>query len=279
MRKVVIIFLGLLACVSLHAQEVRDVTFKSVGNTTEICFPLTHVTPRQYAWIEIYYSLDDGKNWQGPLKRIAGDVGRVEYGGKKRVVWDVFSELEKINGILAFEVRASIEEKEERGENILLYSLSETAPWGLVFARVCRWGWFVRLKTDVRSCRAYDYECNRSGIINRDFREMYYRVEDEERKSRFGVSGGIIYRFSYSFYFFVGGGYGQRRVQWRASFYKYVDDSKMQDLWLQCEPDSFSGVELDGGVIFRYRCLCLSAGMSGINGKFWELSGGLGIIF
>ena len=53
----------------------------------------------------------------------------------------------------------------------------------------------------------------------------------------------------------------------------------MQDLWLQCEPDSFSGVELDGGVIFRYRCLCLSAGMSGINGKFWELSGGLGIIF
>ncbi len=208
MRKVVIIFLGLLACVSLHAQEVRDVTFKSVGNTIEICYRLQHLPPRQYAWIEIYYSLDDGKNWQGPLKRIAGDVGRVEYGGKKRVVWDVFSELEKINGILAFEVRASIEEKEERGENILLYSLSETAPWGLVFARVCRWGWFVRLKTDVRSCRAYDYECNRSGIINRDFREMYYRVEDEERKSRFGVSGGIIYRFSYSFYFFVGGGTG-----------------------------------------------------------------------
>ena len=45
------------------------------------------------------------------------------------------------------------------------------------------------------------------------------------------------------------------------------------------EPDSFSGVELDGGGIFRYRRLCLSAGMSGINGKFWELSGGLGIIF
>ena len=137
----------------------------------------------------------------------------------------------------------------------------------------------MRLKTDVRSCRGYDYECNRSGIINRDFREMYYRVEDEERKSRFGVSGGIVYRFSHSFYFFVGGGYGQRRVQWRASLYKYVDDSKMRDLWLQCEPDSFSGVELDGGVIFRYRRLCLSAGMSGINGKFWELSGGLGIIF
>ena len=114
MRKVVIIFLGLLACVSLHAQEVRDVTFKSVGNTIEICYRLQHLPPRQYAWIEIYYSLDDGKNWQGPLKRIAGDVGRVEYGGKKRVVWDVFSELEKINGILAFEVRASIEEKEER---------------------------------------------------------------------------------------------------------------------------------------------------------------------
>ena len=252
MRKIVIIFWGLLACVSLHAQEVRDVTFKSVGNTIEICYRLQHLPPRQYAWIEIYYSLDDGKNWQGPLKRIAGDVGRVEYGGKKRVVWDVFSELEKINGILAFEVRASVEEKEERGENILLYSLSETAPLWLMFARVCRWGWFVRLKTDVRSCSGYDYECNRSGIINRDFREMYY---------------------------FVGGGYGQRRVQWRASLYKYVDDSKMRDLWLQCEPDSFSGVELDGGVIFRYRRLCLSAGMSGINGKFWELSGGLGIIF
>lgn len=111
MRKIVIIFWGLLACVSLHAQEVRDVTFKSVGNTIEICYRLQHLPPRQYAWIEIYYSLDDGKNWQGPLKRIAGDVGRVEYGGKKRVVWDVFSELEKINGILAFEVRASVEEK------------------------------------------------------------------------------------------------------------------------------------------------------------------------
>ena len=136
MRKVVIIFFCLLACISLHAQEVQDVTFKRVGNTIEICYRLQHLPPRQYTWIEIYYSLDDGKNWQGPLKRIAGDVGRVEYGGKKRVEWDVFSELEKINGILAFEVRASVEEKEERGENILLYSLSETAPLGLMFARL-----------------------------------------------------------------------------------------------------------------------------------------------
>ena len=73
MRKVVIIFFCLLACISLHAQEVQDVTFKRVGNTIEICYRLQHLPPRQYTWIEIYYSLDDGKNWQGPLKRIAGE--------------------------------------------------------------------------------------------------------------------------------------------------------------------------------------------------------------
>jgi len=255
------------------------VDFERVGNTIEICYQLKHLSSRECVWIEIYYSVDGGQEWRGPLKRVEGDAGLVEYGGNKRVVWDVFGELEKINGVLAFEVRAAVKEKEWQRENMFVYSFSETAPLGVMFARVKRWGWFVRWKTDTHFHETYDYACDRRGNVDRDFGETYYRVENEERKSRLGISGGIVCRFAYCFYLFAGGGYGERQVQWRASLYRYADDGKVCDLWLQCRPESFSGMELDTGILLRYRRLNLFAGFSGINGRFWELSGGVGILF
>lgn len=69
---------------------------------------------------------------------------------------------------------------------------------GLSLGMVCAF------KTDVRSCRAYDYECNRSGIINRDFRRCItgWRTKSEKSVSGFPVESFIGF---VQFYFFVGG--------------------------------------------------------------------------
>lgn len=278
MRRVVVIFFCLLGYVFAQAQNVRNVTFERVGNTIEISYQLKHLPLDRCAWVEIFYSTDNGKIWQGPIKCVSGDIGKVVYGGNKKVTWDVFSELEKINGILLFEVRATIDKKDFERENIVLYNISETAPIGFMYARVKRWGGFLRLKMDTGFHVGYDYECDRDGNIASDFVDMYYKVEKGERKARAGITGGVLYRINTFFYVYAGAGYGCRQVQWKAALYNYFDDKKVRDMWLQDKRDSFSGIEMDGGIIFRYRNFCMSAGISGIVGGFKEVSGGVGII-
>jgi hypothetical protein len=85
----VVVYLCLSIKIS-SAQKVTSITAEQVGQSIQVSYELASESP---CFVSIFYSVDDGLNWQGPLKNVAGDVGDKIVSGDKKIMWDVLSEI------------------------------------------------------------------------------------------------------------------------------------------------------------------------------------------
>lgn len=260
-------------------QQVKKVDFVFRNNRIEVGYRLKGLGWNYRAWPELYYSTDGGKSFQGPLKKISGDSGFQNFGGRKKLIWDVFSEVEKLEGNLIFEVREKIERKPEKAENFLVYRVAETTAWGVMYARVKRWGGYADFRTNGHFSWTSDYTCDRSGQTEQASDEVYYRMGKRERLARWGMTAGIAGRIGYPFYWYAGLGYGKRQVVWEAGVYAYKDDRRTGSWWLENRDDSCSGLEWQVGAGGRYRRFLLVVGLIGLRGDLQEMTGGIGVFF
>ncbi|MFZ4671930.1 MAG: fibrobacter succinogenes major paralogous domain-containing protein [Flavobacterium sp.] len=97
------LFLCLLGSIT-YAQKVSNVTFRQEQSTIIISYDLETKTPCK---ISLFVSIDDGKTWQGPLKKVTGDVGAKIATGNHSITWNVLEEFEELRGDkIKFQVRA-----------------------------------------------------------------------------------------------------------------------------------------------------------------------------
>ncbi len=90
----------LSALCDVMAQSVSSVDFYQDGKTVVITYDLDKT-----ATVAICVSTDGGKTFSAPLKQVSGDVGKGVDSGKKRIVWDVLAERDKLVGDrIAFKV-------------------------------------------------------------------------------------------------------------------------------------------------------------------------------
>ncbi|MBW6537506.1 MAG: hypothetical protein K0B11_21030 [Mariniphaga sp.] len=88
-----------------HAQEIKNIRVTQAGNTVNVLYDLSG--EGQIFKVDLFYSVDNGQTWKGPLKGISGDVGeRVLPGINKRMTWNVLSEPGLEEGYLQFKVLA-----------------------------------------------------------------------------------------------------------------------------------------------------------------------------
>lgn len=99
--KSLILVLLLLSGRGVQAQVVINVDFQAEGNTVVITYDLD-----AQANIAVCLSLDGSWEFGPALKCVSGDVGRNVAPGRKRVVWDVLSEMPAgVMGDVAFKVK------------------------------------------------------------------------------------------------------------------------------------------------------------------------------
>ncbi len=97
------LFLCLLG-ITTYAQKVSNVTFRQEQSTIVISYDLETKTPCK---ISLFVSTDDGKTWQGPLKKVTGDAGNKIVSGNYSITWNVLEEFEELRGDkIKFQVRA-----------------------------------------------------------------------------------------------------------------------------------------------------------------------------
>jgi hypothetical protein len=97
------LFLFLLG-ITTHAQKVSNITFRQEQSTIVISYDLETKTPCK---ISLFVSTDDGKTWQGPLKKVSGDAGPKIVSGNHSITWNVLEEFEELRGDkIKFQVRA-----------------------------------------------------------------------------------------------------------------------------------------------------------------------------
>ena len=92
-----------LSCLST-AQKVSNVTFRQEQSTIIISYDLE---TKMSCKISLFVSTDDGKTWQGPLKKVTGDAGAKIATGNHSITWNVLEEFEELRGDkIKFQVRA-----------------------------------------------------------------------------------------------------------------------------------------------------------------------------
>lgn len=93
-------------CFISNAQTISNVIAKQTGNNVTISYDLDCRFPVS---VSLFYSEDGGKNYNGPLASVKGDVGKkVDPGTNKKIFWNVLSDVNIVLGDnIVFKVSAT----------------------------------------------------------------------------------------------------------------------------------------------------------------------------
>ena len=78
-----------------YAQKVSNVSNRQEQSNIIVSYDLETKTPCKIA---LYVSTNGGTTWQGPLKKVSGDVGANVNSGNKNITWNVLEEFEELRG-------------------------------------------------------------------------------------------------------------------------------------------------------------------------------------
>jgi uncharacterized protein (TIGR02145 family) len=93
MRLLLIVYFVLVSLEYSYAQKVTNITAEQVGQTIQVSYNLETESP---CTVSLFYSTDNVSTWQGPLKKVSGDVGEKISNGIKRITWDVLNEMDQL---------------------------------------------------------------------------------------------------------------------------------------------------------------------------------------
>ena len=91
--KKLLVLWGIVAGTQLFAQNVTNVDCYQDGNNITITYNVD-----QKASTELFYSLNGGTTFIGPLKCVTGDIGANAKKGYNKAIWSVLDEVESLNG-------------------------------------------------------------------------------------------------------------------------------------------------------------------------------------
>jgi tetratricopeptide (TPR) repeat protein len=124
-QPILIIWLFLFFTITISAQKVTNVSSRQEQSTIIISFDLETKTPCK---IELYVSNNGGTTWQGPLKKVNGDVGANVSSGSKSITWSVLEEFEELSGEnIVFKVSADASSTNSLANNSALKLIPKDA--------------------------------------------------------------------------------------------------------------------------------------------------------
>lgn len=283
MKKSLILYilLFLLSSYNLLSQEIDNVRASVEGTTIEIRYDIINARINHIFNIEVYYSIDNGNSFIGPLRHVTGDVGDdITAGDNKKIIWDVFKEVDELNEHVIFEVRAEVIEREIKRPYYLGLTTNLNAPIGLSVGQLGEFSWFAtfRVHPGYFNQPTTTYECNDDQVLN--YNETgYYEFSKDRVRSRIAVLAGVNYQFNQFLYFYGGLGYGSKDLYWHIDKYSYSDHSKTGEEYVKHADYSFSGVEAEFGCLYNYYRVVFTGSVSTLNFKRFDLNVGAGILF
>jgi len=88
--KYLISAIAVLFCLNSFGQEVTNVRISQDGTSIVVLYDLEGKNDRYD--VNLFYTTDDGKTWQGPLKNVTGDVAAQLAGKNKKAIWNAIAE-------------------------------------------------------------------------------------------------------------------------------------------------------------------------------------------
>lgn len=140
--------------------------------------------------------------------------------------------------------------------------------YGLMLGICKRNGFYVRAKSDFSFGLDPVLACDGQGRVN----GVQSWFTGESQKSRWAVTGGYLRKLTDALYVYAGGGYGDRILAWKM----YADGDYE---WARVTDNSFTGYEVELGMVYRTGVFALSAGVQTNQFKYYEANVGIGVMF
>lgn len=142
--------------------------------------------------------------------------------------------------------------------------ISQTSPaWGMRMGIIKRHGGYLAFSSETFSMPQTSGTCDRTGRI--DGALPYYT--GNTKTGNWKVLAGGIHRLKGKLCLFEGIGFGEHVVAWETS-----DGDCLSNKGL-----STKGLSAELGLLYHFRTLAFTVGVSTINGNYWEATLGLGI--
>lgn len=144
--------------------------------------------------------------------------------------------------------------------------MSQTAlSWGLRLGMIKRHGGYIAFNSESFSMPETKGECDRWGYVDAEGGLPYY--SGKTKTGNWKVLAGGMHRLIDKLCLYEGLGYGERTVAWETSDGDCLYNTGM----------STKGVSAELGLLYHFRTLALSMGVTTIKGKYWEITWGLGV--
>lgn len=274
--QITLFFLFFLIIKVTEGQNVGNVTFENKENKVLVHY---YVDAKYYNEfnIELYVSLDDGKTFEGPLKEVSGDFGKVTSKGRKTIIWDPMKEMPVVSQTIIFDVRAEIVRNKPMKSFFLLYVGNFTTYFGIRAGMLGRIGFYGEIRGNLMALKTGKYSY-KDGMI--DYNQPgYYNFTGSNGYAAFSALVGINYQPAKNFFLYLGAGYGKEDYLMKIDEFNYGGDVNIGNSYVRYDQYSISGVEIDLGIMYRIKKFMLSGGVTLINFNRFGWTAGVGISF
>lgn len=257
--------ISLLFAATLAAQpRITNLEAYPSGKSIALTYDLN-----EDANVYLYYSNNNGNTFR-KLKSefLSGECGnRVKAGEHRKTLWHVLDENNNEN----FQGYAQFKAKALPCFNPFVLAtgaISSTKGWsaGLMAGMCGVAGFYVKGSTNFSANKKCDYTCGKDGLINYHGESVLPFYSGKKAVNNWMVTGGAMIRMYIPLYFYVGGGYGQRNLNWEMT----------NGGWVNNAAGTYRGFTGDIGLMGNIKHFAISLGVSSINFKYTEFSIGLG---
>ena len=292
--KKIFLFVFLIQSYFAFAQKIANVHSEQDGNNINIYYDLLSKKNNQNFNISVYCSTDGGKTYGNALIGVSGDIGKNIVPGKnKKIVWNVFQDMNNLNGDIVFNVKAeviifgikdsliSIKEIKKR-KTLISTSASFNATGGLMIGRIGKTGYYMSCRYNINPAgyKTSTLVCDTASITNYDKTDEYYKFTNRVARPRFSLCGGITYQFAKKFHAYTGLGYGISNLFWEIEEYKYTETSGTTGKrWVAYNGWEKKGLEWEIGALFNYKWFALHVGFTTLSFSRSSLTLGIGVAF
>lgn len=241
--------------------------------------------------VALYLSCDGGQHFQkNALKKVTGDVGKIETSGKKTIVWHVLDEEEALTGDdLVFKVNVEkyskrtapaseavvvpkpqkkVKQAPQNKESAIFIAPTVGIVPGLSYGGMAGYvgkiGFYGKFRSNFENTKI-SYNCKSDGTADGG----YIWTTGQSKVSMMSISGGIILPIGQTIYPYAGVGYGKRILAW--------EDVKKQ--WARVSDASTFGIALETGLMLRFGAFGLHAGVNTVGFRFIGADAGLALFF
>jgi hypothetical protein len=250
----------------MHAQKISQVQVAIKDEKVLIGYEVRGLRcDQEIERVSFYVSEDGGRSFIGPLNEIETDDTKVIRNGKYIVKWDALKEMPFSDETLVFDVRAEIAEKKRKRAIMLSYVGNTTTPLGGRIGQLGKVGWYLEGRASVHAAEQINYTY--SGISLRDYEPQGNNTivqTNEKGWKAYSAVIGATFQTTCNFFIYAGIGYGYQ--EYIRKFEEVNEDNQVVNtIWAGESGNTVEGVELNGGMIFRYRKMIFSIGINTIN--------------